>query len=128
MKTEKIIIAVDFDGVLSDFSSGWKGARDTSDPPVEGAIKWLSDLLDSPHLFKVTIYSARNFRWGGRRAIKRWLLLHGLTDRQVKRLKFPIFKPACTFLLDDRCLRFTGQFPTRDQMLLFTPWHGKGVW
>ena len=62
MKAKITKIAVDFDGVLSNFNSGWKSSRDTSDPPVDGAIVWLSQLLQDDHL-EVIIYSARNFRW-----------------------------------------------------------------
>jgi hypothetical protein len=128
MKNEKIIIAIDFDGVLSDFSSGWIGTRDISDPPSPGAIKWLRHLLYPEHLFKVAIYSARNHCWGGRRAIKKWLLQNGLTRREITKISFPWLKPPCTFLLDDRVMLFKGKFPTDIEILSFRPWHGKGVW
>ena len=127
MKAKITKIAVDFDGVLSNFNSGWKSSRDTSDPPVDGAIVWLSQLLQDDH-FEVIIYSARNFRWGGKKAIKRWLHLWGLTKNNIKKIKFPWFKPVCSFLLDDRVMCFKGKFPSKSEILNFKPWHGKGIW
>ena len=39
------ILAIDFDGVLHSYSSGWKGSRNIPDPPVDGAIEWLNGLV-----------------------------------------------------------------------------------
>ena len=110
MKAKITKIAIDFDGVLSDFSSGWKSPRDISDPPCPEAINWLKNLLWD-NRFEVVIYSARNFRWGGKRAIKKWLYKHGVMKAQIEKIKFPWFKPVCSFLLDDRVMCFKGKFP-----------------
>ena len=45
-KLKKKILAIDFDGVLHSYTSGWKGARSIPDPPVYGSLDWLTDFLD----------------------------------------------------------------------------------
>ena len=54
------ILCLDFDGVLHSYTSGWKGARVIPDPPVEGAIDFLSRALDD---FRVAVYSSRSHQW-----------------------------------------------------------------
>ena len=49
-------VSVDFDGVLSDFR-GWRGEKEL-DPPLPGAIEWLSTLVKSGHI--VIIHTFRN--------------------------------------------------------------------
>lgn len=66
----KPILCLDFDGVLHSYSSRWQGATVIPDPPVPGALKFVVEALDH---FTVAILSSRSHRWGGRRAMKRWL-------------------------------------------------------
>jgi hypothetical protein len=66
----KPILLCDFDGVLHDYTSGWKGPRCIPDPPVEGALEFLVLAVE---YFDVCIYSSRSTQWGGKRAMKRWL-------------------------------------------------------
>ena len=63
------LLCLDFDGVIHSFKSGWKGATNIPDPPVEGAIDWLRSLLGRPINedtglryidFRLAIYSARS--------------------------------------------------------------------
>lgn len=67
-------IAVDFDGVIHAYTSGWKGPRVIPDGPVEGAIDFLLESLS--HGYTIAIYSSRSHAWGGRRAMKHWLEWH----------------------------------------------------
>lgn len=69
----KPILCLDFDGVLHSYTSGWKGATRIPDPPVPGALEFVIQALDR---FTVAILSSRSHAWGGRRAMKRWLLKH----------------------------------------------------
>ncbi len=131
------IICVDFDGVIHSYSSGWKGIDVIPDPPVPGAIKWLEEHLPTPdaiyafghiaHEGKpiVQIYSSRSKSWRGRRAMKRWLIQHGLPKEYItdRILKFPKKKPAAYLTIDDRAICFDGNFPTADEMLAFKPWN-----
>ncbi len=120
------MLCVDFDGVLHSYSSGWRGARNIPDPPVEGAIGWLKSLIVD-RSFDVQIYSSRSRYLGGRRAIKKWLLKWGLAGEELERIKFPRSKPAAFLQIDDRAWTFTGKFPSKEEMLGFKPWHKKRV-
>ena len=120
------ILCLDFDGVLHSYSSGWHGARNIPDPPVPGAIQWIRSLLDYPPYFKLAIYSSRSRYWGGRRAMKNWLLKHGLYTYEVKQIEFPLMKPPAFLQIDDRAVTFTGEFPTVEEMKAFKPWNKRG--
>lgn len=131
---KKPILSIDFDGVLNSYSSGWKGPRNIPDLPVEGAIEWLQSLLGCPecfgigprHLdFRVAIFSSRSRYFGGRRAIKKWLVKHGLDPNYLELISFPIRKPPSFLLLDDRAMTFTGTFPSVEEMKSFRPWNRK---
>lgn len=133
------IICVDFDGVVHSYKSGWKGVSNIPDPPVEGAIKWLEDHLPCPDSLCamapkyegpiVQIYSSRSKSWRGRRAMKKWLIKHGLHYGYISEniLKFPIKKPAAFLTIDDRAICFSGTFPTTKEMMSFKPWNKKEV-
>jgi len=129
MKTMKTIL-VDFDGVIHSYTSGWKGARVIPDPPVEGAIEWLSRLVQK---FEVCIYSSRSRQWGGRRAMRAWLFKHsdmlwfeGPGFCGIEDVKFPTKKPAAHLTIDDRCICFGGMFPSLSTIDEFVPWNKRG--
>ena len=129
------IICVDFDGVIHSYTSGWKGISVIPDPPVPGAIEWLQDHLPVPdavcamaEVYKgpiVCIYSSRSKSWFGRRAMKKWLIKHGLHPAYISDglLKFPSKKPAAFLTIDDRAICFNGTFPTTEEMMRFKPWN-----
>ena len=122
---DKKVIAVDFDGVLHSFKSGWTGACDIIDPPTDGAIAWLIKLVYS---YDVVIFSARNENADAICAMKRWLFKYGMLWMDIDKIDFPTKKPSCHILIDDRCFCFKEQFPTLDELDSFVPWHGNGVW
>ena len=127
------ILCVDFDGVLHSYVSVWKGPRNIPDPPVEGSIAWLDSLVEdgesvcamAPRFraFDVQIFSSRNRYFGGRTAIKKWLVKWGFPKDKLENLKFPLLKPPAFLLVDDRAWTFTGTFPSENQMLEFRPWN-----
>lgn len=142
------LLALDFDGVLHSYASGWKGARTIPDPPVPGAIEFLLGALDH---FEVAIHSSRARYFGGRRAMKRWLRHHlteyrwtqspkvygghGLTAMDMEegfrywaseiiaRITFPLWKPPAHLTIDDRALTFTGTWPAIETLKEFKPWN-----
>ena len=67
---KKLILCLDFDGVIHSYKSGWKGARVIPDPPVPGALEFL---VKATQHFQVVILSSRSHQWGGRRAMKKWV-------------------------------------------------------
>ena len=123
------ILAVDFDGVLHSYTSGWKGPRNIPDPPIPGAIAWLMEMVGTPDRigpfggrYDVRIFSSRSRYWGGRRAMRRWLLKHGLKWEWLEEIKFPLWKPPAFLLLDDRAMCFRGSFPTSGEIESFKPY------
>ena len=129
------IILVDFDGVIHSYTSGWCGVATIPDDPVPGAIEWLERHLPVPDSLcamapeytgpVVQIYSSRSRSWFGRRAMKKWLVKHGMHPGYINEgiLKFPTKKPAAFLTIDDRAVCFSGTFPTSEEMMSFTPWY-----
>ncbi len=126
------IICVDFDGVIHSYTSGWQGIDVISDPPVPGAIEWLMDHLPMPESIShfaeepkaiAVIYSSRSKERKGIKAMKEWLVGHGLPRQYLEVLEFPSQKPAAYLTIDDRAICFNGTFPTTEEMLNFKPWN-----
>lgn len=109
-------VAVDFDGVIHSYTSGWLGADVIPDPPVPGAIEFLNELAQN---YTVCIFTTRAAHEGGREAIMRYLLEYGFTGEfaEITHEKGPAI-----FYLDDRAWRFRGIFPTMNQIRRAYPW------
>ncbi len=130
----KPILCLDFDGVLHSYTSGWKGIDVIPDPPVEGAIEFLYEVIGE---FDVCIYSTRNADPTGIDAMRNWLGLwdaaywssHPGQPRPRTALAlcigFPTEKPAAFVGIDDRVLTFTGVFPSVETLKNFKPWNKK---
>ncbi len=120
-------IAVDFDGVLNSYASGFQGNTLFPDPPVPGAIEWLEEMAKH---FKVIIHSARlsddegDWDWAALHNMRKWLEFNGVSGVTMNRLDFAQ-KPKALVYIDDRGYRFTGDnFPTRKQIHLeLRPWN-----
>jgi hypothetical protein len=137
----KKILLLDFDGVLHSYKSGWQGTRNIPDPPVGGMIEWLEEFLwdncsppDSicamapEKEWQVCVYSSRSRQWGGKRAMRKWLVKHGLDYRWLEMIKFPTKKPAAFITVDDRCITFNGLTEgLTNRILTFEPWNKKRV-
>lgn len=119
-----VTICIDFDGVLHSYVSGWRGADVVEDPPVPGAILWLTRLISNVELRPV-IYSSRSKDPAGIAAMQAWLTTHGLHPHELAELEFPTQKPAAWLTIDDRCMCFEGEFPSIERMLAFVPWNKK---
>lgn len=151
--SKKLILCLDFDGVIHSYTSGWKGATCIPDTPVEGALEFIANAVN---YFEVNIYSSRSRYLFGRRAMKKWLynayFSLGIKNtpkwvyRQVtpnafadpwqeeldwgigeliRKIKFPSKKPAAFLLIDDRCICFNGKFPSVEEIQKFIPWYKK---
>lgn len=128
----KPILCLDFDGVLHSYTSPWAGADVVPDPPVKGSIEFLALAI---RYFEVQIYSSRSHQPGGISAMREWLR-HWLikshatvsiddVNRIEDQVKFPTEKPPAMVTIDDRALRFTGEWGDFDpqKLLKFKPWN-----
>lgn len=146
--SERMTVAVDFDGVLHSYISPWKNAWTIQDPPIPGAMAWLREI--SQH-YRVAINSARCANFFGRRAMHSWiwrhlneemwswaanqgLLAHNfthmddeeevriMTNERMRGIFFPRVKPHALIYLDDRAIRFAGVWPTLKDIQTARPW------
>lgn len=115
-------IAIDFDGVIHSYTSGWKGATIVSDPPVLGAIEAIRDYITNG--LRVLIFSTRNVEPGAVVAMTSWLVSNGLETEYVEKIVFPTSKPStASVFIDDRAYLFEGTFPTVEYLKEFKPWN-----
>jgi len=128
---KRYTVAVDFDGVLHRYDSPWVAHHVIPDLPVDGAIEWLHRTIQK---FDVVIFSTRCTTWRGRRAVRRWLRLHGgalwheaLGSVGLEDIKLAHSKPAALVYIDDRAWRFDGRFPSADEIHAARPWNKRGV-
>ena len=124
--TYRKTICVDFDGVIHRYDSGWKGATEIPDPPVDGAFEWLTAMAQD-NRFEVHIYSSRSKERDAIYAMKRWMTDHGFDREVLSHIQFPTQKPAAWMTIDDRAFCFEGDFPSADWLLRFRPWNKRGV-
>jgi hypothetical protein len=128
--TKKPILCLDFDGVIHSYASGWRGATHIPDPPVPGALEFLSKAV---HVFDVQIHSSRSHWAGGISAMKAWLAHHAMTGAAgsigvpewLDLIGWPAEKPPAFVTLDDRAITFTGTWPDLDDLKNFKPWWSK---
>lgn len=113
-------LLVDFDGVIHAYRSGWTGITSIPDPPVPGAIEWLSAMTE---IYSIAIFSARAKQTVGVQAMKEWLLHFGLPEKVLKKIKFPKQKIPAHLYIDDRAWRFEGIFPSPDKIDALVPWN-----
>lgn len=145
------IVLLDFDGVLHSYRSGWQGPRCIPDPPVPGMLEWLMRFLwdnctppdrlcamapDMPfqelsrtERSEVMIFSSRSKHWGGRKAMRAWMVEHGFDHAWFAGMpgdggiKFPLKKPPAFVTIDDRAICFNGTpRGLTEQIQNFTPW------
>lgn len=126
----KPIVALDFDGVIHSYDSGWKGASVIPDPPVPGAMAFIDRLQSAG--FEVAVYSSRSRYIFGRLAMKRWLERHlvaelgdGFGHDAYAMIRWPWMKPPAFLTIDDRAITFDGQWPTIGSLRAFKPWNKK---
>lgn len=118
---------IDFDGVCHSYTSGWQGATVIPDAPVAGTFEALKGYLDAG--YRVAIYSARSAQNGGREAMRAWMERHAATSAGaqepswVSKLEFPTTKPPAHVYIDDRGFRFTGTWPSAEELWSMKPWN-----
>jgi hypothetical protein len=128
------ILAVDFDGVLHSYGSGWLGADRIPDPPTPGAMRFLAGAVDC---FDTVVVSSRltpseferAVNYPALLAMQDWLFRHltaELGDEEGRavlgKLRFLATRPPAHVTLDDRAITFCGTFPDPKTLRWFEPW------
>lgn len=122
---KKPILCLDFDGVVHSYTSGWKGAWNIPDPPMPGAIEFITDaLLDG---WEVVIHSSRARYPFGITMMRNWLRRHSgnMWDTMglaIADVRFTRWKPPAVLTIDDRAMRFNGVWPGLDDVRKFKPY------
>lgn len=126
--TNKPILAIDFDGVIHSYEKGWHGGG-IYGHVTEGFWEWAEQAVGC---FRLVVFSSRSATDEGRLTMETWL-----TDEFVKwcdrvdrvpalNLTFAVHKPPAFLTIDDRCIRFRGDWNawelTPDAMVHFKPW------
>jgi len=135
-KDFKLIVCLDFDGVIHSYTSGWKGIDIIPDEPVPGAIDFIINCIASD--FEVHVFSTRSEKEEGRNAMREWLHKHMAQywiehhivqplDNIYGQIEFPASKPPAWITIDDRAIQFNGVWPTMDVIANFAPWYRKKV-
>jgi hypothetical protein len=120
--TDQKTIAIDFDGVINSFNTGWRGPTET-DAPVEGAAEAINVLLAAGN--KVVIYSTRAAMPEGSETIRRYLAEN---DVSVSDIEVTDKKPIAHIYIDDRAIPFSGDWSeTLKQIGEFKPWTEKSL-
>jgi hypothetical protein len=119
MPHHKYSVAVDFDGVIHQYTTPWIAPDVIPDPPVLGAIEWLNEIRND---FTVIIHTTRAQHPEAIEAMGNWLHSHGLEPPTpiITNKKLPAL-----IYIDDRGWRFEGTFPTRQEIHQSRPWYKK---
>ena len=126
----KPILCLDFDGVIHSYKSGWKGARNIPDPPVEGVFAFITECLVNG--LDVVVHSSRARYWGGISAMRAYLKKHAgnmwydtPAGSGIENVRFVWWKPSAFITIDDRALTFNGKWPSNAELRTFKPWNKK---
>lgn len=128
----KPTICIDFDGVIHSYDKGWQDGT-IYGSVVPGFFEWMERVRDQ---FKLVIYSSRSKDDTGVIAMAAWL--HAQRNAWIKaggtrdpttplEIEFTHEKPAAWLTIDDRAIRFTGDWSApelqADAMRSFKPWN-----
>src|SRR4051812_39078886 len=109
-KADRLTLAVDFDGVIHSYASGYCGDECIPDPPVPGALKWM---IEASAFYRIVIHSSRCKTDSGIFAIREWLKLWYTTEipgapEISDFIEISAVKPPAWLSLDDRAICFDG--------------------
>ena len=132
---DRSTVAVDFDGVIHSYTSPFTQPAVIPDPPVEGALEWLYDLLGE---FDVVIMSSRAEDTYTAVAMQEWLHRHSPTEEMwagtsehggLADIDIVDWKVPAILYIDDRGYHFKGPgtFPTIEWIQAFAPWNRKPI-
>lgn len=116
----KKTICVDFDGVIHLYISPWKAHDIIEDGPHPDAFRMLEEYTKK---FHVHVYSARSKDELGIAAMHKWFRDRGASEELLSKLIFSKQKPTASVYIDDRAWRFTGDWPSIEDLESFKPWN-----
>lgn len=117
-------IAIDFDGVIHEYSKGWSDGS-IYDPPVAGTKEALEKLKAEGHY--IMIFTTRTnsmFRKKDevdqKTMIENWMKEHDLPYDKI----WTFGKPMADIFIDDRAIGFKGKWDdTLNEVSQFKPWN-----
>jgi hypothetical protein len=131
----KLIICVDFDGVVHDYMDGWRDGSVYGNA-VPGFFEWA---LSAKEHFDLVIYSSRSKTEDGILAMQQWMVeqwkifIVSEAGREVNQsliwnlFKYANEKPPAWLTIDDRALCFNGNWSdpnfSVEAMRSFKPWN-----
>ncbi|MDR1232158.1 MAG: hypothetical protein LBK61_12265 [Spirochaetaceae bacterium] len=116
----KKTVAVDFDGVINSYKSGWKGPTET-DEPVVGAAHALRELFELGH--KIIVFSTRANTPEGEKTIRDYIMEITETPEIYNSIEITDRKPVADVYIDDRAIPFAGDWKEiLKQIDEFKPW------
>lgn len=129
MSDFKPTICIDFDGVIHSYDRGWQNGVIYGEV-VPGFFEWIERVRDQ---FKLVIYSSRSKDEELRNKMAVWLVKRYEAWRtphekdEAATFEFAHEKPAAWLTIDDRAIRFTGDWSTpelsAEAMRAFKPWN-----
>ena len=117
-------IAIDFDGVIHEYSKGWSDGT-IYDPPVAGVKEALDALKASGHYLMIfTTRTNKIFRKkegdDQEKVMKEWLVKHEIPFDKI----WTFGKPMADIFVDDRAIQFRGKWEeTINEVNNFTVWN-----
>ena len=96
-------VAIDFDGVLHSYVSGWQGVDVILDPPTAGALNFVEDLRNEG--LSIVINSTRANEDAGVQAMRSWLATFDFPELEIWTSRG---KPLAGVYIDDRAYLFEG--------------------
>lgn len=128
--TVKPRLALDFDGVMSDYSGGWgNGDGEIPGNPVAGCF---TALRQYQQVYELWVHSVRCRSVEGQQAITAWIVQHDAEWAAAEQLAGRTFvsldihicssKPPAAIYLDDRGMTFDGWWPALEVLQAFKPW------
>lgn len=112
------ILAIDFDGVIHGYQSGWTGYSTADDPPVPGVREFIEEMRKD---YQIIVHSTRAETEEGYHAIVAYLSYFGIYWDDITNEK-----PPARVYLDDRSMLFTGTFEGLPEKIRgFKTWNGQ---
>lgn len=126
----KQTVAIDFDGTIHSYTSGWQGEAVIPDPPHEKVIDWIKQTAKH---YRICVCTTRARDPGGKTAVEQWLAKQGLdlqlADQPGNRdIWVTSTKEPAVLYIDDRAWLFRGakSLPTLEEIRNFQPWQWQG--